>query len=206
MKGGGESKNHPDKATDPSLFLGGPPPSVQGHGPALFPLRLAHLRHLRLISHSKQRLLPRDHCATNVTLALTTTFDSAGADLHAQHDDWHAWRMPGEDDHGQEEHAALYNHVDSDSESVYGGASPEADGDEVGESEIIVPPAPQFEWDWEIDQADRARERRHDGTDVTFQVDRKVMRDVVKERMGAEVARIRFISSGTLLTSLLIAL
>ncbi|TDL14409.1 hypothetical protein BD410DRAFT_734132 [Rickenella mellea] len=54
----------------------------------------------------------------------------------------------------------------------------------------------ELTWDWSIDQADRAREAAADG-DTPFPVDRHVLRDVVRERMGEDVVRISFISSGT---------
>ena len=60
-------------------------------------------------------------------------------------------------------------------------------------------PVKKIEWDWSLEHADRAREARLDaagGVGDLFQVDRKVLRDTVKEKMGGEVVRIRFISSG----------
>ena len=114
------------------------------------------------------------------------------------------YRMPGEDDQGQAAHAALYQH-ETDSETEYGSDS-ENEDDERGLS--ITPgavsslhtvqgtPVKHLEWDWDAEYADRAREKRHDGSDTSFQIDRRVLRDVVKEKLGVEVARIRFLSSG----------
>ena len=126
------------------------------------------------------------------------------------HYDWTHWRMPGEDDQGQAGHQALYEHEpDSDSELSYDGGIIEDGLLEVAEddfsktpgtsSQLEHPPAltpSKLEWDLDIDLADRAREKRHDGADTSFQVDRRIMRDIVKEKLGQEVARIRFISSG----------
>lgn len=61
-------------------------------------------------------------------------------------------------------------------------------------------PVKKLEWDWALEHADRARESRLDaagGVGDIFQIDRKALRDVVKEKMGGEVVRIRFISSGS---------
>lgn len=113
------------------------------------------------------------------------------------------WRMPGEDDQGQAARAPLYAH-DTDSETEYS-----FDGTDIEDNDLSTTPgaSAQFqrtttplkhlEWDWDAEYADRAREKRHDGTDTSFQIDRRVLRDVVKEKLSAEVARIRFMSSGT---------
>ena len=59
---------------------------------------------------------------------------------------------------------------------------------------------PVLEWDWEIEHEDRKREARADAAlhhqQHTFQVDRKVLKDVVREQMHMDVGRIRFLSSG----------
>uniref|UniRef100_A0A0W0F3E4 Aminoglycoside phosphotransferase domain-containing protein n=1 Tax=Moniliophthora roreri TaxID=221103 RepID=A0A0W0F3E4_MONRR len=57
-----------------------------------------------------------------------------------------------------------------------------------------------LEWDWDIEQADRQREARIDASlhgATPFEVDRKVLKDVVREKMNVEVVRIEFLSSGT---------
>ncbi|ESK87067.1 phosphotransferase family protein [Moniliophthora roreri MCA 2997] len=57
-----------------------------------------------------------------------------------------------------------------------------------------------LEWDWVIEQADRQREARIDASlhgATPFEVDRKVLKDVVREKMNVEVVRIEFLSSGT---------
>jgi hypothetical protein len=65
-----------------------------------------------------------------------------------------------------------------------------------------------LEWDWDIEHEDRKREREADtalhnqGTTssaCTFEVDRRVLKDVVREKMGVEVGRIRFLSAGMFL-------
>lgn len=61
-------------------------------------------------------------------------------------------------------------------------------------------PVKKLEWDWALEHADRTRESRLDaagGVGDIFQIDRKALRDAVKEKMGGEVVRIRFISSGS---------
>jgi hypothetical protein len=70
------------------------------------------------------------------------------------------------------------------------------------------PPDKPLEWDWAEEHADRARERASDAAKARladsadalalppFDVDRRVLRDVVAEHMRAPVARIRFIGAG----------
>ena len=61
------------------------------------------------------------------------------------------------------------------------------------------------EWDWDIEHEDRKREREADtalhnqgatSSACAFEVDRRVLKDVVREKMGVEVGRIRFLSAG----------
>ncbi|CDO74845.1 hypothetical protein BN946_scf184280.g5 [Trametes cinnabarina] len=64
------------------------------------------------------------------------------------------------------------------------------------------PPAdkPRLVWDWDIEHADRQAERKADTAvhgAIPFEVDRKLLKDIVQERMGAEVARIKFLGAGT---------
>lgn len=60
---------------------------------------------------------------------------------------------------------------------------------------------PPLVWDWDIEHDDRKRERKAD-SDATlrdappFEVDRRVLRDVVREKVGVEVGRIKFLSAG----------
>lgn len=62
---------------------------------------------------------------------------------------------------------------------------------------------PLVEWDWDVEHADRAKEAQADKAaekDAVvhgpFQVDRRVLRDVVRERMGEDVGRIEYLSAG----------
>jgi hypothetical protein len=60
-------------------------------------------------------------------------------------------------------------------------------------------PVKPLEWDWEVEHADRKREAKADAAlhgAIPFQVDRKILKDVVRERMGVDVGRIAFLSSG----------
>jgi hypothetical protein len=56
-------------------------------------------------------------------------------------------------------------------------------------------------WDWDIEHEDRKRERKAD-SDATlrgaapFEVDRRVLKDVVRENVSVEVGRIKFLSAG----------
>ncbi|KAF9442889.1 hypothetical protein P691DRAFT_680623 [Macrolepiota fuliginosa MF-IS2] len=62
---------------------------------------------------------------------------------------------------------------------------------------------PPLVWDWDIEHEDRGRERKADvvllRSAAPFEVDRRVLKDVVREKMGVEVGRIRFLSAGTFL-------
>jgi hypothetical protein len=54
-----------------------------------------------------------------------------------------------------------------------------------------------LEWDWDIEHADGKLETKADAewqSELPFQVNRKVLKDVVRERMGLEVGRINFLS------------
>jgi len=77
--------------------------------------------------------------------------------------------------------------------------------EDSGSVNFPVSPAPTpnstVEWDWDIEHADRKREAKADATlhsATPFQVDRKVLKDVVREKMGADVGRITFLSAGKL--------
>ncbi|KAI0827034.1 hypothetical protein BC628DRAFT_193238 [Trametes gibbosa] len=59
---------------------------------------------------------------------------------------------------------------------------------------------PHLVWDWDIEHADRQAERKADAAvhgAIPFEVDRKLLKDIVKERMGADVARIKYLGAGT---------
>lgn len=60
---------------------------------------------------------------------------------------------------------------------------------------------PLIEWDWDVEHQDRrceaAADARMHGAQP-FEVDRKVLKEVVKEKMGSEVGRIKFLNSGEL--------
>ena len=58
---------------------------------------------------------------------------------------------------------------------------------------------PPLEWDWDVEHEDRKAEAKADAAvhnATPFQVDRKLLKDIVHERMGAEVARIKFLGAG----------
>jgi len=58
---------------------------------------------------------------------------------------------------------------------------------------------PSLVWDWDIEHEDRKRERKVDATlrgAAPFEVDRRALKDVVREKMGSEVGRIKFLSAG----------
>lgn len=64
---------------------------------------------------------------------------------------------------------------------------------------------PPLQWDWDIEHEDRRRERRIDASihhEAPFEVDRRLLKDVVREKMGIEVGRIKFLSAGVYSPSL----
>jgi hypothetical protein len=61
------------------------------------------------------------------------------------------------------------------------------------------PAKKKLEWDWGLEHQDRAKETKADRAvhhAQPFLVDRRVLRDVVKEKFRLDVARIVFLSSG----------
>ncbi|KAJ7466727.1 hypothetical protein B0H11DRAFT_2159580 [Mycena galericulata] len=68
---------------------------------------------------------------------------------------------------------------------------------------------PPLEWDWDIEHADRKREAQADAAlhgATPFEVDRRILKDVVLEHMKTPVARIVFLSAGTFHKAYLITL
>ncbi|TFK25349.1 protein kinase subdomain-containing protein PKL/CAK/Fmp29 [Coprinopsis marcescibilis] len=71
------------------------------------------------------------------------------------------------------------------------------------------PLPPPLNWDWDIEHEDRRLERKADAAyhhEIPFEVDRRLLKDVVREKMGSEVGRIKFLSSGTFHKAYLITL
>ncbi|KIJ63793.1 hypothetical protein HYDPIDRAFT_112752 [Hydnomerulius pinastri MD-312] len=65
------------------------------------------------------------------------------------------------------------------------------------------------QWDWDIEHEDRKREAKADAGlhgAQPFQVDRRVLKDVVREKTHSEVGRITFLSSGTFHKAYLVTL
>jgi hypothetical protein len=63
------------------------------------------------------------------------------------------------------------------------------------------PLVPPVEWDWDIEHSDRKLEAKADAAlhgATPFQVDRRVLKDVVRENTGIDVGRITFLNSGEL--------
>lgn len=66
-----------------------------------------------------------------------------------------------------------------------------------------------IEWDWDVEHHDRRLEAKADAAlhgAQPFQVDRRVLKDVVREMTGCEVGRIHFLSSGTFHKAYLVTL
>ena len=56
-----------------------------------------------------------------------------------------------------------------------------------------------IEWSWEVEHEDRRRENKADAAvhgAQPFLVDRRLLKDVVREKLECEVGRIQFLSSG----------
>ena len=56
-----------------------------------------------------------------------------------------------------------------------------------------------IEWSWEVEHEDRRRENKADAAvhgAQPFMVDRRLLKDVVREKLECEVGRIQFLSSG----------
>jgi hypothetical protein len=54
-------------------------------------------------------------------------------------------------------------------------------------------------WNWEIEHEDRRKEANADAAihdAAPFQVDRRLLKDIVREKMGEEVVRIKFLGAG----------
>ena len=61
------------------------------------------------------------------------------------------------------------------------------------------PRRPPLQWNWEIEHADRKKERKADAAlhgATPFEVDRRVLKDIVREKMGVDVGLITFLSAG----------
>ena len=59
---------------------------------------------------------------------------------------------------------------------------------------------PLLVWNWDAEHADRKLEAKADAAlrdAAPFQVDRKLLKDIVHEKMGSQVARIKFLGAGT---------
>lgn len=57
----------------------------------------------------------------------------------------------------------------------------------------------QLVWSWPVEHEDRRKERNADAASHNarpFEVDRKILKDVVREKMGFDVGRITFMSAG----------
>lgn len=62
-----------------------------------------------------------------------------------------------------------------------------------------TPPEEILEWNWDVEHVDRKLEAKADAAlhgATPFEVDRRVLKDVVREKMGSEVVRIKFLSAG----------
>lgn len=56
-----------------------------------------------------------------------------------------------------------------------------------------------LKWSWEVEHEDRRKEAKADAAvhgAAPFQIDRKLLRDIVQEKMAAEVVRIQFLGAG----------
>lgn len=72
-------------------------------------------------------------------------------------------------------------------------------------SALPPPPRPPLQWNWETEHADRKKEQKADAAlhgATPFEVDRRVLKDIVREKMGVDTGRITFLSAGELFRAL----
>ncbi|KAJ6529127.1 hypothetical protein DFH09DRAFT_1285340 [Mycena vulgaris] len=84
-----------------------------------------------------------------------------------------------------------------------------ADDESESQTDSQNATAPPLEWDWDIEHADRKREAQADAAlhgATPFEVDRRILKDVVLEHMKTPVARIVFLSAGTFHKAYLVTL
>ena len=78
---------------------------------------------------------------------------------------------------------------------------PSDDESPVATTSSATPRRPPLQWNWEIEHADRKKERKADAAlhgATPFEVDRRVLKDIVREKMGVDVGLITFLSAGEL--------
>lgn len=74
-----------------------------------------------------------------------------------------------------------------------------SDDESLAANTSASPRQPPLQWNWEIEHADRKKERKADAAlhgATPFEVDRKVLKDIVREKMGVDVGLITFLSAG----------
>ena len=74
-----------------------------------------------------------------------------------------------------------------------------SDDEPLTTNDSALPPRPPLRWDWGTEHADRKKERKADAAlhgSTPFEVDRTVLKDVVREKMGVDVGLITFLSAG----------
>lgn len=74
-----------------------------------------------------------------------------------------------------------------------------SDDESLAANESASPRRPPLQWNWETEHADRKKERKADAAlhgATPFEVDRRVLKDIVREKMGVDVGLITFLSAG----------
>lgn len=69
----------------------------------------------------------------------------------------------------------------------------------AGDQQQQQNPPKKLEWDWDLEHQDRAEEAKADRAvhiAQPFLVDRRVLKDLVKDKFKVDVARIAFLTSG----------
>ncbi|THH11350.1 hypothetical protein EW146_g8068, partial [Bondarzewia mesenterica] len=95
-------------------------------------------------------------------------------------------------------HAVVHNGIASSSNRAPIPSIPATGA--VITSSTDTPASTAIEWDWDMEHEDRRREAKASAAQHNaqpFLVDRKLLKDVVREKMDCEVGRITFLSSGT---------
>lgn len=105
-------------------------------------------------------------------------------------------RRPGRDDDKEFISAASHSIM------LQNGNEPRvipSDDESLAVNTPTSPRRPPLQWNWEVEHADRKKERKADAAlhgATPFEVDRKVLKDIVREKMGVDVGLITFLSAG----------
>ncbi|KAJ8073384.1 hypothetical protein PM082_011659 [Marasmius tenuissimus] len=159
------------------------------------------------VNKTKQAFLEIDHEAGILNLLLKASFFSPRSASDSSNTDSRHPQLPS----SPSSTAAVSHQLDNPEAHRPSTLQPgmERNGLEDRANDESQGKEPILAWDWDVEQEDRKREAKMDAAlhgAIPFEVDRRVLKDVVREKMGMEVARIEFLSSGTFHKAYLITL